>query len=115
MISQTPPRPKPKTFKFDLCAVACLLTTFMVSVFFFLGIISFQKPDNEAWIGMLGEPGERKLFESEKAGLDASANGLTNIHLKLTLWSKVGFFTILTGLIYSFWAVPIYFDRTKSK
>ena len=86
--------------------MGCMCTTIMICIFFFLSIFAFQEMDQKAWVGTIGDHGQKSLFASELEGEQARAVEFSNIHAKFTNWSKVGFYLILTFLLYTIVALP---------
>lgn len=76
-----------------LCT-ACSVAPIVFTVY--LGIYSFNNPDNEAWMGVVS--GEETLFADKAAAEAASASDIVDIHNRFVIWFLWGFIQILAPI-----------------
>ena len=68
----------------------CVCAALPIVFFVYLGIYSFNNPDQEAWLGA-GADGKEALFADEAAGTLGKATDLVDIHARFITWFMWGF------------------------
>ena len=76
----------PAAIPFVLLCCACCIAPIVFVVY--LGVYSFNNPDNEAWLGVT-PAGEYELYKDEASG--AGSTDLVDIHSRFVIWFTWGF------------------------
>ena len=85
--------------KLTACSMGCMIAVVILTFVVFLGVFGMVNPDRQVWYGEIKTPDfERKLFASLEEGIGAEAEGLTDIHGRLTVWFLWGFLLTLSPL-----------------
>ena len=86
-----------------LCTCGCTVLGIWLLLVIYLGIYSFNNPDNDAWLGHLEVAGNSKvlqmqLYPNETDLKAANATHNVHVHARLVTWFTWGFWNFMAPI-----------------